>query len=571
MRYKVLRVIISILFFVIGCNLVYIQIIRGQDYFNLSVNNRIRVIPLKELRGRVLDRNGVVLAQNRLSFNVTVIPQDIKDKDALFAFLSDVLDTDRDILNKRFVRKHATPFAPVILAEDVDKRMAMILEENKFRFPGLYIEETFRREYPFRSTGAHVLGNVGKITKAKIEEVEEYGYTPQSIVGYSGIEDYYDTFLRGRPGGVQIEVNNRGQQVRLLSLKDPQKGEDVRLTIDQRIQEVAANALGTKRGAIIVMNLDSGEILGLVSSPPFDPNTFTSVKLQNNVSELYTDEAAPLLNRAIQGLYPPGSVFKIVLTLAGLDSGKIKPETTFNCPGYFKLGRRRFHCLHVHGQQNLYEGIIHSCNVYFYNVGDIIGPDIIHKYARMFGLGKPTKIDLPFERRGQIPSRIQRKIASNRGWFRGDTLNLSIGQGDILVTPLQVLGLMATIARSGKVVQPHLIKSVGAKDIVKFATIKHVRVSKKSYDVLQAALRSVVADPHGTARILNIPGFEVSGKTGTAQTAPGKNSHAWFVGYDMSTQPKIAFCVFLEYGGSSYYACRMARDMLKRLRAQQIL
>ena len=570
MRIKILRIIIYSAIIFLGINLFYIQVIRGQRYYNLSVHNRIRIIPLKERRGRIYDRNGVVLADNRLAFDVTLIPQDIKDKDRLFTFLSEALNVDREKLLRQFDLKKMTPFAPVVVSPDVNKTTAMYLEENKFLFPGLYIQETYNRSYPFGAVGAHVLGQVGKITRERMGEIEDYGFTPQSIAGYAGVEAYYDDYLRGKPGGIQIEVDNRGRQVQLLSLREPESGDDIYLTLDQRIQDVAARVLGNRHGTVIVMDLDSGEILAMVSSPCFDPNAFSGSALKQQVGQYYLDESAPLLNRAIQGLYPPGSVFKTVVAIAGLDTGKISADTVFECKGYFALGRRRFHCLHVHGRQNLLEGIYHSCNVYFYNVGDLLGPDILHKYARMFGLGSLTHIDLPFEKEGFVPSRLWRRM-ENRGWYRGDTLNFSIGQGDLLVTPLQVVRLIATIGRNGRDVQPHLIKNIGSKDIVKFSTIRHIGLAHGVYETVKRGLRLAVAHSTGTARALDLDDWEISGKTGTAQTVPGKEEHAWFTGYETQGKIKIAFCIFLEYGDSSYYAVRLAQDLLQQLREREIL
>ncbi|HRZ41046.1 MAG TPA: penicillin-binding protein 2, partial [Candidatus Omnitrophota bacterium] len=248
MRLKIVRIITVFLFIVLALDLIYIQAFQGRKYFGLSVNNRIRVIPLEGQRGRIFDRNGEVLVENRLSFNVTVIPQDVRNQEALFSFLSQVLNVDQKRLVARFQQKRHTPFAPVAVVEDIDQRTAMILEENKFRFPGLYIQENFRRWYPQGEVGAHVLGYVGKIDSAKVEKLKDYGYSQQSIVGYSGIEEYYDQYLKGVEGGVQIEVNSRGQQVRLLGIREPERGEDLQLTIDSRIQKAAYDALAGSHG-----------------------------------------------------------------------------------------------------------------------------------------------------------------------------------------------------------------------------------------------------------------------------------------------------------------------------------
>lgn len=571
MRVRILRITIFSLFVILALNLSYVQVIRGKYYHSLSINNRIRVIPFEGRRGRILDRNSVALADNRLSFNVTVIPQDVEEGEALFEYLSQVLQIDKKKLLQNFYRKRYTPFAPVIIAEDVGKRVAMILEENKFRFSGLYIQETFVRRYPFGEKGAHALGYVGKISTSKIKKLQDYGYTPQSIVGYSGIEEKYDTYLRGEEGGIQIEVDSRGRQVRLLSQRDPQKGKDVQLTLDYRIQKAAAEVLGDHHGSIIVMDLDTGEVLGMVSFPAFDPNMFVSSRTRRETSKLFVDPDAPLLDRAIKGQYPPGSVFKTIVSIAGLATNKIVPETEFFCKGSYKLGRRRFRCVHVHGTQDLHNGISHSCNVYFYNVGLLLGPDLMHKYARLFGLGSLTNIDLPYEDTGSIPNKIKRKMQQNRGWYKGDTLNFAIGQGDVLVTPIQLVRMMATVARSGKEVQPHLVKSIGDQEIIQLSTVRNVRIKRKFFEVVQRGLRSAVTDEKGTARLLNMEGFAVSGKTGTAQTTYGKHNHAWFVGYNTEGKMRIVFSIFLEHGGSSYYACRRAKYLLTKLKKEGVI
>jgi len=570
MRLKILRVIIFFFLLVIAVDLIYVQAIRGPYFYSLSVNNRIRVIPLQARRGTIFDRNGIVLADNRLSFNVTVIPQDVQDKDKLFDYLSGTLKIGKKELLQRFYEKKIAPFAPVSIADDVERKVAMMLEENRFRFPGLYIQEDFRRRYPFEAVGAHVMGYVGQISRAKIEKLQDYGYTPQSMVGYSGIEEYYDAYLMGKEGGQQIEVNSRGQQVRLLSTRDPEAGKDIQLTVDQRIQQIAHEVMGERNGAVVVMDLDAGELLGMVSYPAYDPNVFTDSKRNKQSRYIFTDPAAPLLNRAVMGQYPPGSVFKAVVSTAGLISGKLSPYTTFFCKGAHYLGRRRFRCTHQHGTQNLIEGIGHSCNVYFYNVGLLLGPDLISKYARVYGLGSLTHVDLPFEEKGLIPSRLFRK-KQNRGWYKGDTLNFSIGQGEVLTTPLQMVRMMASIARRGDEVQPHLTRQIDGQDIIHFSSTRKLNLAPEIFDILHMGLRSVVTDGAGTARQLNMQDYIISGKTGTAQSVPGKKEHAWFVGFTKENTRNVAFCVFLEHGGSSYYAVSVVKELFRRIKEEDIL
>ncbi len=571
MRIKIIRIIVWVLFVILAAALIHLQAFQGRRYYQLSVSNRIRVVPMEGQRGRIFDRQGEVLAGNRLSFNVAVVPQDIRDRDELFAFLARVLKTTPDALVKKFTQRRQTPFAPVVIVDDIDKQTAMVLEENRFRFPGLHIQEMFRRSYLFGEIGGHVLGYVGKIDSAKVKKLKDYGYSQQSIVGYSGVEEYYDHYLMAEEGGLQIEVNSRGQQVRLLGIREPKRGRDIHLTIDTRIQQAANAALEGRAGAVVVMDIDTGEVLGLISAPGFDPNVFSEDRRGSERAALITNANAPMLNRVIKGQYPPGSVFKTVMSVAGLHTGKITPHTTFHCPGFYQLGRRRFRCAHVHYDQNILQALGHSCNVFYYNLGLILDSEIMYKYARLFGLGEKSRIDLPAEENGQVPNKAFRKKKYNLGWFKGDTLNFSIGQGDILTTPIQVARLMAIVARNGQMVQPHLIRAIDDQPVVQAATARPLKIGPEIFDLIHQGLRFAIVSPQGTARILNMDGFEIYGKTGTAQTAPNKNSHAWFAGYNLKGIKRVSFCVFLEYGGSSYYAVRVTKNLLTELRKNGVL
>lgn len=569
MRLKIFRIIIIILFLGITAGLVYTQVMCGFDYFTQSQNNIIRVVPIDGKRGLILDRNGVVLADNRMSFDVMVVPQELKDKDSLFTYLSKILGIEKDKLLKIYRSRVLASFAPVVVAKDVKRETAIVLEENKFRFPGLMVHAGFKRYYPFIDVDAHILGYVGKINRSRITQLKDYGYTIQNTVGYSGIEEFYDSFLRGEDGGLQIEVDNRGKQVRLLGYKESVMGENITLTIDNRIQKMAMDALEGRKGSVVVMNMETGEILGMVNYPSFDPNAF--VEGRQEISAYFNDSAAPLLNRAISGQYPPGSTFKIPVAIGALESHKINPGTSFTCPGYYMLGRRQFSCSHTHGVQNFNEGLAHSCNVYFFNTGLLEGPELIVKYARLLGLGDLTNIDLPYEAKGLIPDKPIRRTGRDQKWHTGDILNVSIGQGDILATPMQLVRMMASIARNGEEIDPYVLKSVGAADVQRHPASKHLDVSQQTLDIVRTGLRAAVGDYAGTAHILDIKDMPISGKTGTAQTSGGKAHHAWFVGFSPNTKTKIVFCVFLEHGGSSYNACFVARNLLLRMKEEEIL
>jgi len=568
-----LNLIQSFIFFLLGlivCGLFYMQIIRGEYYHRQSMNNRIRVVPVDGPRGRILDRNGIILADNRISFHAGVIPQDIENKKALFNYLGQMLNRDPEYLELQFERKRTAPFVPVILVQDISRELAVRIEEEKFIYPGLIIQKGFERSYPMDDDGAHVLGYAGKVSEDEIEDNQQYGYTPLSFIGKTGVEKQYDVFLRAEPGGRQIEVDSRGTQVRLLGVKDPLAGTDVELTVDQRVQNAAQELLRGIRGAVVVMDLTNGDLISLVSSPSYDPNAFSDKSKNDKLTSYFNDPSTPLLDRAVSGLYPPGSVFKIPVALAAVQLNKITPSTTFECPGYMMVGNRKFGCSHVHGVQDLKAALAHSCNVYFFHVGQLVTPSVIGAFARAFGLSRPTGVDLPFEARGKLVT----GSTGDRPWYTGDVLNLSIGQGFTLTTPLQLTVMMAAVANNGVILRPRVVNAVGDRQIpvMEFSKRPLIRLREQTWGEIQNGLKAVVDDPEGTGHDLkDIPGLDVYGKTGTAQSAHSKPNHAWFVGYVRSSRAGIAFCVFLEYGGSSENAVRIARDLLLKLQALKII
>jgi penicillin-binding protein 2 len=570
MRFHFIQSIIFFFLSLIICSLFYMQIIHGDYYRRQSMNNRIRVVPTDGPRGRIYDRNGVILADNRIVFHVGVVPQDVEDKKALFDYLGRMLNKDPDFLERQFQRKESASFAPVILAQDISRELAVKIEEEKFIYPGLMVQQGYERYYPFSEVGAHVLGYVGKIDEDEIEDNHQYGYTPLSFVGKTGVEKRFDAFLQGEPGGRQIEVDAQGRQVRLLGLKDPLAGNDVVLTIDQRVQNAAQELLRDRRGGIVVMDLTNGDVMSLVSSPSYDPNFFSDKSKNENIGFYFNDPSTPLFNRSVSGQYPPGSVFKIPLALAAIQLHKITPATTYNCPGYMMVGQRRFACSHVHGVQDLEEALAHSCNVYFFHVGQLVTPPIIGAFAKAFGFNRRTGVDLPFEAKGNIVT----KAPANGSWYTGDVLNLSIGQGYTLTTPLQITVMMAAVANDGVILRPRVVKEVGGQEIpvMDFSKRPRVRLRDQTWALIQKGLKAVVDDPQGTAHDLKeVPGLDIYGKTGTAQSIRGKSNHAWFVGYTRSSKTSIAFCVFLEYGGSSENSVIIARDLLLKLQSLKII
>lgn len=568
MRLKILKIIITGFFGALVLGLGHLQIVRGSYYQALGVHNCIRVVPVEPNRGRIVDRNGVILADTQVSFDIMVVPQEVQDKEKLFSFLSDILKIKKTKLLDLYQKRKLASFAPVAVMEDISRNQAIIFEENKFRFPGLLVEVRSKRFYPFGETGAHVLGYVGRVNPERMKLFKDYGYTVEGMTGYSGLEESYDRFLRGDEGGVQIEVNSRGQQVRLLGMRVAAPGHDVRTTLDARIQKIAQGVLEGDPGVVIVMDMDNGEVLSLVSSPSFDPNVFLDYTASDKRKAYFTDRRAVLLNRAVQGQYPPGSVFKIPVSLAGLLTKKINTRTSFLCKGFYLLGNRVFRCSHEHGMQDFTQALAHSCNVYFFHTGLMLGPKLMEDHARMFGLGTITQIDLPYEEKGHVP---RSDALRRRKWSKGDTLNFSIGQGDLLVTPIQLLRMVAMVARNGKDILPSLVRSIGDSRVRREKEMKDAEIPQIYFDQVRAGMRDAVRTEGGTARALYMSDLVVLGKTGTAQAPGGKQSHSWFVGFCPEAKTRIVFCVFLENGGSSYYACQRAAYLLKEMKNQDIL
>ncbi|MBU1062381.1 MAG: penicillin-binding protein 2, partial [Candidatus Omnitrophica bacterium] len=338
-------------------------------------------------------------------------------------------------------------------------------------------------------------------------------------------------------------VNNRGQQVKVLNVREPREGRDVYLTIDAQFQLFIWRMMRSEKGAAIFMDPRNGEILSLVSSPSYDPNI--------SLADVLNAEDSPLLNRAIMGQYPPGSLFKLVVALAGLESGKILADQSFQCRGKLDIGSGEFNCWNLdgHGNMALRDAIIQSCNVYFYNTGILLGVEKICEYAKLLGFSKKTGIELFGETKGLVPSRVWKRIEKGEGWFTGDTANLSIGQGYLLATPLQVVRMIACVANGGMLVEPHVVKGVGETWISGHKNIR-LKIKKENLDIIRDAMRGVVEDRHGTGRLAWNSYVTLSGKTGTSQVGGDLRPHAWFGGFAPSENPEISFVIFLEHGGS---------------------
>ena len=541
MRLRVLHAIFIIFFlFLVAC-LFYLQIIKGQVYEELSHRNSIRLLNIPAPRGVIYDRNGIPVADNAVSFGVFIVPQETKDPDAEIKKLAEILGVSESLLKRNYKRNYQAPFAPCELIRNVPKEKGIIIEEMRLDMPGVLVKEIPVRRYPYAEAIAHLTGYVGEISKKELELLRSYGYNLKDFIGKDGIERVIDSYLRGRNGGMQIQVDSRGRQVKVLNSRKPRPGKDITLNIDARLQEMLWKMMKGRPGAACFMDPYNGEVLALVSSPSFDPN--------NSLGTALTDEGAPLLNRVIMGQYPPGSLFKIAIALSGLESGKIGLETTFTCGGKLKIGAAEFNCWNRdgHGPMDLRHAITESCNVYFYNVGLLLGVDIIHQYAAELGFGKRTGIDLYGENQGFLPSRAWKEKEAGSAWYAGDTANLSIGQGFLSVTPLQVLRMIACVANGGELVEPRVLRSIEGVNLDAGESIK-LKLEKENIDAVKRGMKGVVQEGTGFRAWSNI--MSISGKTGTSQAGGGLRTHAWFGGFAPSEKPEICFLVFLEHGGS---------------------
>jgi penicillin-binding protein 2 len=564
MRTKVASSIVIFIFLFLGLSLLNLQIINSKIYKDLSNKNCIKLLSQTGARGRILDDQGNVIVGNKLSYKVMILPQETDGIDSLLVAVSKILDTNPQDLKYKFKNGFIAPFAPIVIAENIDMIKAIALEELKLDFPGMLIQPYPQRAYPYGRLASHIIGYLNEIDRWRLTELEDYGYKTKDTVGFGGVEEKYDYYLRQEEGGLSVQVDGRGRFVRVLGFKPPRDGKDIQLTLDLKIQKIVQENLEGRIGSVILMDPSSGEIKALANSPDFNPLAFVN-KSNSSIANLLDSPEAPLVNRAIGGVYPAGSVFKLVVAAAALETGKINLSTTFFCPGSIHIGAQEFSCWNTHNSENLMDAITHSCNIFFYRTGLLLGAQLIHDYALKFGFSRVTSIDIPYEASGFVPSPLWRRIYKFKNWFNGDTVNLSIGQGDLLVTPIQMARMMAVFANKGWLVTPYLVKAIDGRDISNSKTkITRIPIKESTIAYIRGALKNVVSDPDGTANILSGLTVSVAGKTGTVQVSRGQ-PHAWFVGFFPYRNPKFVICVFLEHGGSGQASCALTKQIIEAL------
>ncbi len=554
-RLRVLAGFLIIWTGVIVVTLWYMQVVKGEEYLESAVRNRVRLVRIPAPRGLIRDRNGVVLADNRPSFDLMATPTEIDDRGRLLEELSRILGIPEEQLSARLDSFRHRPFEPVRLAADIGIAAATVFKEKSPELAGVEVQVNPVRHYPYGYSVVHLLGYVGQISPGELERLKDLGYRAHDDLGKMGVEEAYDNFLRGRSGVEQVQVNARLYRDRVLNRTEPVPGNDLQLTLDIRAQLILDRLLEGWKGAAVLLDPRNGDILALASHPSFDPNLLTRPVRREDAAEVFTRPDAPLLNRAISGEYPAGSPFKLVLALAGLESGSINPDTVYDCGGVFFLGNSQFRCWRPegHGPVNLQEAIKHSCNVYFYHLGLELGVDRIEAMSRRLGLGELSGIEIRGESPGLLPGRAWKRRQYGRAWYPGDTVNLSIGQGYLLVTPLQLAGFGAAIAGRGELYRPRLVAAITSPtgEVIKEEEPllrRQIELPPAAWEEVLSGMNRVVNEERGTGRLAAHPSVAIAGKTGTVQVGspPEYDKHAWFLALAPADRPRLVLVLLLE-------------------------
>lgn len=571
---------ISILYYAMCACLIFLaaaltrlQIFQGEKYREMALNNRIRRVALNAPRGIIYDRNNKVLAGNRPSYDVELVLDEVSDLDRMAKDLGEILEIEPGEISRRVKSGRYLPYLPVIVARDVGMEKLTRLLETRKDLSGINVAVRAVRYYPNGPAAAHVLGTLGQISPGEYRRWKGLGYGPQDIIGKTGIELAFNAELVGRAGGMQVQVDSKGNKDKVLGYKVPVKGSDLVLTLDLDLQKVAEGQLEGKRGAIVALDVATGGVLAMVSAPAFDPSIFVESAKRKERQSVLLDQKRPLLNRAIAGIYPAGSVFKTIVGLAGLEARDILPGTRYYCPGQFQLGTSVFHCWrkHGHGTVDLEEALKYSCNVYFYHAALDTGQSRIEAMARAFGLGERTGFVLPGESAGLLPAPEWKKKMGLGSWTKGDTVNFSIGQGYLTVTPLQLAVLGASLGDGGIWRTPMIVSKVEGMDDAndpRFAPFaREIAVEKQNLEKIRKGMIRVVNDKDATGYSGHLDNVVAAGKTGTVQTTSNranKKDHAWFVGFAPADKPRIALAVIVEQAGSGGMAAApVAKEIFK--------
>jgi penicillin-binding protein 2 len=560
LRVKFAAWIVGIAVVILASRLFYLQIIKGGYYKKLAVANCVTMVKDTAPRGYIYDRNYKTLVANKPSYTVSVIPYyfktnpDIKKSSREIAA---VLGIEQSEIEDKLVSSGEHIFEPIVLKRDITLAQLSAFTEKSVSINGLNVMQEPIRQYPYGSLASHVLGYTGEATDDQLKEKKYHEYKMGDLVGQTGIESYYDRELRGEDGQIVILTDAMGRQKKVVDKYEPTQGKNLVLSIDYRLQKFAEGLMDSNNyaGAIVAEDPKTGEILCMVSKPDYDLNYFSGKIDIKYWKKIIRDELNPLNNRAIQGLYSPGSIFKIVTGMGALNERIITTDDAFFCEGIYWIKTWPYKCWkrQGHGWVSFYKAIEQSCDIYFYKVSLKMTVELLNKYSQMFGLGEKTGIDLPGEKSGLVPSREWKRRVARSPWFPGNTVMMAIGQGYIVCTPIQIMNVMAAIANGGYAMQPHVLKAVTLEDrhIYREAETKklfELNVRQENIQIMQRALKMVVSTWAGTGKKAQVHGIEVAGKTGTVQNVQGEN-HAMFAGYAPVDNPQIVVYVLIEHGG----------------------
>jgi len=589
LRLMALQYLITVTFSVLAVSFWVLQVVQHAKFEEMAENNHQRTLALRAPRGVVFDREGRVLVENRHSYSISIVREHTKDLNRTVHLLAAVLGVEqarvRDIVERH---RREPSFRPITIVQDATLAQVAAVTARRldFELPDVVVEQVPTRRYPTDAMAAHLFGYVGEVSETQVAET---GLKSGDIVGQSGIEKVYNALLMGEDGAKRVVVNSVGREIRTLEEVEPTEGHRLQLTIDadvQRAVEDGFRAFGY-RGAAVIMSPTNGEVLAFTSVPAYDPNAFASGIDRATWNALNTDEFRPLNDRAIQGRYSPGSTFKMTVAAAALEEGIITPDFKVRCGGSGTFYGRAYRCWKAggHGTMDLRHALEQSCNVYFYTVGNMVGIDRIHKWANLLGLGVKSGIDLPNEVVGIMPSTEWKRQRTGEKWYPGETISVSIGQGQVSVTPLSMAVMMATLANGGTRVTPHLLKAVddgtGWKPVPAPPPQSVVAMHPENLQAIRDGLWLVV-NGAGTGGRSRIPGHDVAGKTGTAQvisleggrSAAGKTTrdlrdHGWFVFFAPRDNPQVAGVVFAEHAEHGSSAAPIAKHAMETFFAKQ--
>ena len=591
-RALVSMVSMGVLFGFLAYRIADLQLFQHEHFTTRSKENRVKILPLVPPRGLIFSRDGVLLAENMPSFSLEVIPEQAGDIDQLIVQISSIIGLSGDEI-ERFTRemKRKRSFEKVPLKYNLNEEEIARFSVNRYRFRGVNIATESIRQYPLGDQFAHIVGYVGRINEADERVIDQTNYSLTTHIGKTGVEKAYEPLLHGQVGYQQVEINAQGRIIQVLKRKPPISGKDIYLTVDTRLQNVATEALGENRGAVVAIDPNTGAVLALVSYPAYDPNWFVNGITAARFQELNESKARPLFNRALQGQYPPGSTLKPFMAVAARHFGVRAAHEQSWCPGWFSLegGKHRYRCWYKagHGGVDLARSIIESCDVYYYELAFELGIDRIHDYLEGFGLGKVTGVDLYGEAEGLLPSREWKLRTKDVAWYPGESLITGIGQGYMLTTPMQLASATATLSQHGKKVSPKIVGQIEdlltskVADRLTDLPEQTVIADEGDWQLVIQAMRDVVLGKRGTARKVGEGAFyEFAGKTGTSQVFGLKQEendeldvltdvpdhlrdHALFIAFAPVTNPGIALAVVVEHGGSGgRTAAPVARKVL---------